>query len=193
MLKTCSIFGSLLLVGCAWCAACRADVSDAENALAKESATCCAATAKDKPTVPQIVEKVKKAAELLNKEGEKAYPKFKGKDSEFIFCGTYIWVHDADGKMLMHPIKPAMVGTNVIATKDKDGKMFFKEMNSVADKDGEGWVAYKWPKPGTDDSSIKISYVRTAMVDGKKVIVGCGVYDLTMEQVKDALKAADKK
>jgi cytochrome c len=190
MLNRCLILGSVLLLCCAWCTVCHAVVSDAENALAKQSADWCAATAKDKPTVAQIMDKVKKAADLLNKEGKKAFPKFKGKESAFIFGGTYIWVHGDDGTMLMHPIKPAMVGTNVLAIKDKDGKLFFAEMNEVVNKDGDGWVAYKWPKPGTeDDGSVKVSYVRTATVDGKKVIVGCGVYDLTIKEVKTALKA----
>jgi methyl-accepting chemotaxis protein len=155
--------------------------------LSKESAEACAATAKNKPTAVQIVDKVKKAAELLNKEGDKAYPKFKGKDSEFIFGGTYLWVHGADGTMLMHPIKPAMVGTNMLTIKDKDGKYFFEEMNSVVNKDGEGWVSYKWPKPGAEEGAMKVSYVRTATINGKKVIVGCGVYDLSLEEVKAEL------
>ncbi len=190
MLKKSLIVGSMMLGCCAWCAASLAAVSDAENALAKASADACTATAKDTPTVAQIVNKVKAAAELLNKEGENAFPKFKGKDSAFIFGGTYIWVHGADGTMLMHPIKPALVGTDVLTMKDKDGKLFFKEMNDVVNKDGEGWVAYKWPKPGSDEGAVKVSYVRTATVNGKKVIVGCGVYDLTLEQVKADLNAA---
>ena len=71
---------------------------------------------------------VEATAELLNKEGENAFPKFKGKDSTFIFGGTYIWVHRTNGTMLMHPIKPAViVGTDVLTMKDKDGKLFFKK------------------------------------------------------------------
>jgi signal transduction histidine kinase len=189
MLKKLLIVASFIVAICAFCSLSHAGVTDTDNALAKDSADACAATAKDKPTATQIVEKVKAAADLLTKEGEKAYPKFKGKDSEYIFGGTYIWVHSADGVMLMHPIKPSMVGSNVMTIKDKDGKLFFEEMNKVADASGEGWVEYKWPKPGAEDGAIKVSYVRTATVDGKKVIVGCGVYDLSLEQVKTELKA----
>jgi methyl-accepting chemotaxis protein len=96
-------------------------------------------------------------------------------------------VHGADGTMLMHPIKPAMVGTNMLTIKDKDGKYFFEEMNGVVNKDGEGWVSYMWPKPGAEEGALKVSYVRTATVNGKKVIVGCGVYDLSLEEVKAEL------
>ncbi len=59
--------------------------------LAKESEVACAASASTKPTPQMIIDKVDKAAALLQKEGKAAFPKFRGKDSEFIFAGTYIW------------------------------------------------------------------------------------------------------
>lgn len=175
------------MLGCVWSAASYAEVSEAEAVLAKDSEAFCASTAKDKPTVNIIMDKVKQAVALLEKEGAKAFPKFKGKNSEFIFNGTYIWVHSRDGKMLMHPIKPAMVGTDVLAIKDSDGKQFFAEMNAVVDKNGDGWVEYKWPKPGQKDSSVKVSYVHGVTLDGKKAVAGCGVYDLTLKDVEAAL------
>ena len=53
-----------------------------------------------------IREKVDKACDLLTKEGKRAFPKFKGQNSEFIFCGTYIWVHDLQGVMRWSPPSP---------------------------------------------------------------------------------------
>jgi cytochrome c len=193
MSDRCLFVGLILLVCCLSRAAYGANVSDAERSLARQSAERCVATAKTPPAVSEIMSKVKKAVDLLNEEGAEAFPKFKGNQSEFIFSGTYVWIHALDGTSLMHPIKPELVGTNILNLRDKDGKMFIKEMNHVADNEHGAWVAYNWPKPGSDDDSIKVSYVRSATVDGKPVVVGCGVYDLTMEQVKKALKAASCK
>jgi signal transduction histidine kinase len=183
------IMASALMFSFAWNVVSLASVSEADLALAMESEIYCTSTAETPPTAKLIMDKVNQAAELLNKEGSRAYAKFKGKKSEFIFNGTYIWVHGEDGTMLMHPIKPGIIGQNVLKIKDFHGKKFFQAMNDLVEKHGSGWVEYTWPKPGKFVSSVKVSYVRGATVDGTKVVVGCGVYDLTLKNVEGALKA----
>lgn len=153
--------------------------------LAKESEEAAAASAATKPTAEMIVKKVEKAHKLLTEEGEGAYGKFKGKESEFIFAGTYLWIHDMEGVMLMHPIKYKMEGKRLIGLKDVNGKLFFTEMNKLAREKGAGWVAYMWPKPGEKEPSLKVSYVKLCKMKGdKEVVIGCGVYDLPEDQVK---------
>ena len=154
-----------------------------ETALAAESEARAAATAKDSITSDLVLNKVNQAIELLKKEGASALPKFKGKDSEFIFSGTYIWIHDEDGLMVMHPIKPKMVGNSVLGFTDANGKLFFLEMINLVKKSGSGWVDYMWPKPGEKVPSHKISYVKGVTVNGKLWIVGCGVYDFSDAQI----------
>ncbi len=156
--------------------------------LAKESEEACVASESTKPTPQMIVDKVDKAAALLQKEGKAAFPKFKGKDSEFIFAGTYIWVHDMAGVMRMHPVKYKMEGRNYIDLKDSNGKLFFTEMNEVAKTKGAGWVEYMWPKPGEKTPSQKVSYVKLVKVDGEDLVIGCGVYDMSPEEVQKLIK-----
>jgi signal transduction histidine kinase len=163
-------------------AAVLADKSPEE--LSKESEEACTASEKTKPTVQMITEKVNKACELLAKEGKAAFSKFKGKDSEFIFAGTYIWIHDMNGIMLMHPIKFKLDGQNVTGLKDTAGKFLFVEMNKVCKEKGAGWVDYMWPKPGEKDPSRKVSYVKLVKTpDGQELVAGCGVYDLPTAEV----------
>ena len=132
-LKLCSVMVAALVVVAfaqAWAAT--------PEELAKESEAKCVATAKDKPTAETIMAKVNKAAALLEKDGDAALPKFQGKDSEFIFSGTYIWIHDLQPVMLMHPIKHQLNGKN-IATGFKlpDGRELFVMMNKdLARKNG---------------------------------------------------------
>ncbi len=157
--------------------------------LQKETVAACTASAKDKITIDKIIEMVNKACVLLEKEGTAGFPKFKGKDSEFLFCGTYIWVNDLKGVMRMHPAIPQMEGMDLLNVKDAQGKRLFVEFNKVAKEKGAGWVDYWWPKPGAVDPSRKLSYVKLCKVQGADMVVGCGVYDLPDEQVDKLLMA----
>jgi cytochrome c len=149
-------------------------------ALAAESEAYCTSTIKERPTPPDvIVSKVKEAAALLEKEGPAAFPKFSGKESPFIYEGTYIWIHTlADAEMLVHPIKNKMVGNKLVGLKDTNGKRFFVVMNDLVREKGEGWVEYFWPKPGTQESVRKISFVKKCkMSNGVEVVLGSGIYN----------------
>ncbi len=144
----------------------------------KESLAKCKATATDKPTKAILESKVKEAAELLKNEGRAAFPKFHGKDSPFLFCGTYVWIHDLEGFMRTHPIKPKMAsGKAMLFLKDKKGNKLFVGMNKIARETGEGWYEYVWPKPGEKEASPKLSYVKlTTTPEGDQLVVGSGVY-----------------
>ena len=97
----------------------------------------------------------------------------------------YLWVHNLDGEMVHHPIKPSLDGKNVLDIKDPDGKQLFKEMNELVKKDGEGFVSYKWPKPGFKTPQDKISYVKLFKPWGW--VLGSGVYlESTEKQFKQA-------
>lgn len=147
--------------------------------LAAESEAYVKSTAKETPTAPEaIIAKVDEACALLKKEGPAAFPKFKGKDSPFLFEGTYIWIHSLkETKMLMHPIKFKMEGNELIGLKDEKGKRFFVAMNNVANETGQGWVEYYWPVPGTKDIVRKVSYIKKCtMADSVDVVIGCGIY-----------------
>lgn len=161
-------------------------IAQSPAALAAESEAYCVSTRKDRPTPPDlIVSKVADACSLLQKEGTRAFSKFKGKGSPYIFDGTYIWIHSMENAtMLMHPIKYQMEGNKLIRLKDKNGKRFFVVMNNLIREKDEGWVAYIWPEPGTNKFIRKVSYVkgcRTA--DGVDVVLGCGVYNGNKEDL----------
>lgn len=159
----------------------------ASAALAKESEDYSASTInKDRSTPPEtIIAKVNEACALLEKEGPAAFPKFSGKGSAFLYEGTYIWIHSlAESKMLMHPIKYKMVGNEMVGLKDAKGKRFFVVMNNLVKEKGEGWVEYYWPKPGTEDSVRKISFVKKCKLsDGTEVVVGSGLVKFSDAEV----------
>ncbi len=169
--------------------ACAAMAQDDPAALAAESAEYCNSTAKDGMTSPTVIQdKVAVACAVLEKEGAEAFVKFQGADSEFLYAGTYMWIHSLDdGTMLMHPMKYKLNGKNIISLKDKKGKRFFATMNKAVKADGDGWVEYYWPKPGTNEIVRKISYVQgCTLPDGPNGVVGSGLYrddDSTVESL----------
>ncbi|MCP4547411.1 MAG: hypothetical protein GY835_13215 [bacterium] len=159
--------------------ACMALATD-PAATAAESEAYCKTTATKEATSPNvIIAKVEAGCKLLEKEGLAALPKFCGKDSEFIFNGTYIWIHTlADVTMIQHPIKYKMNGNKYQNLRDKKGKKFFQVMNEVVVAEGSGWVDYYWPKPGTSEIIHKVSYVRGCKLpDGTEIVLGCGLYN----------------
>jgi methyl-accepting chemotaxis protein len=86
----------------------------------------------------------------------------------------YFWVNDMQPRMVMHPMKPEMNGTDISGFKDPNGKALFVDMVGVVKKDGAGFVAYEWPKPGVDKPQPKLSYVTGFAPWGW--VIGTGVY-----------------
>ena len=128
----------------------------------------------DPITPDQIIARVEKAAKLVKAEGISSMDKFRGK-SEFTGNGTYIWIHNLKGEMIMHPMKYKLDGRPILGVKDPNGKRLFSAMNSLCKKSGAGWVDYMWAKPGSNKPVQKISYVKLVKGD-RDYVIGCGIY-----------------
>lgn len=88
--------------------------------------------------------------------------------------GEYFWVNDLQGKMLMHAVKPALDGKDVLGVKDKNGVALFQNMVDVVKSDGSGFVEYLWPKPGFEKPVAKVSFVQGVPSWGW--VIGSGIY-----------------
>ncbi|CAN7470418.1 methyl-accepting chemotaxis protein [Pararhizobium sp. LjRoot238] len=86
----------------------------------------------------------------------------------------YFWINDMHPKMVMHPIKPAMNGSDLTENKDPNGKHLFIEFVKTVQTDGKGFVDYYWPKPGAEEPVLKYSHVAGFKPWGW--VVGTGVY-----------------
>lgn len=87
---------------------------------------------------------------------------------------NYFWINDLRPVMVMHPTKPQLDGTDLSGFKDPTGKALFMEMAATVRKSGAGFVAYKWPRPGSDKPVSKLSYVKGFAPWGW--VVGTGIY-----------------
>jgi len=104
---------------------------------------------------------VQKAAAFASKNGEdKLVAEVNKKDGPFNQGDLYVVIFDKTGTVLAHPVTPSLVGKNRVAEPDVDGKMFHKEIVEVADKQGTGWVTYKYKNPTNGEIQQKTSYVK---------------------------------
>jgi len=136
---------------------------------------------------PQLCkDKVLAAAKLLEAEGDAALAKIKDPNGEFRFADGkgYIWIHNLDLSMVMHPIKPSLDGKPLGDMRDVNGVYLFVAMNETVEEFGKGWIPYAWPKPGEKESSPKISYCILVTHGDKDYVAGAGMYDVTAEDIK---------
>ncbi|TMO64463.1 methyl-accepting chemotaxis protein [Pseudoalteromonas aurantia] len=99
---------------------------------------------------------------------------------------NYFWVNDFNPTMIMHPLKPQLDGNSLVNSKDPDGTRLFVEMVNVVKKQGEGFVPYKWPKPGAQTPVDKISFVKG--FTPWQWIIGSGVYLDTIDAAFSELR-----
>jgi signal transduction histidine kinase len=78
-------------------------------------------------------EEAKSAVLKMCKEIEKKGEAAKEEIQKYRFCGdNYVWVQDNDVKMVIHPIKPKLNGSDLKPNKDEDGKFLFVEFDKKA-------------------------------------------------------------
>jgi len=73
-----------------------------------------------------------------------------------------------------HPYALHLVGEDLGAFRDNHGNFFLFQFLKIALEDGAGWSEYWWPKPGTEEFSLKKAYVMK--VPGKSMYIGGGFY-----------------
>ncbi len=86
----------------------------------------------------------------------------------------YYWINDMHPKMVMHPIRPEMNGSDLSTYKDPNGNLLFVDFVNTVKKDGSGFVGYEWPKPGFDKPQPKLSFV--VGFAPWNWVIGTGVY-----------------
>jgi two-component system NarL family sensor kinase len=97
----------------------------------------------------------------------------------------YFFVYDLDGRNLMHPRQPELIGRNLWNLHDQFGAPTIQNLVAVA-KSGGGLVRYNWAKPSTGVSSPKLGYV--VLIPDWGWMMGSGLY---LDDVDAALAKVD--
>ncbi|HYN14692.1 MAG TPA: cache domain-containing protein [Terriglobales bacterium] len=139
------------------------------------------ATAEEKATPQEIINKVQEAASVLAKSAEAkparaALEQFDQKQGPWVWKDTYIFVVDCGQAIIAaHPMNPELIGKEALSLLDTKGHPFFWQVCDALKKPSGIWLQYWWPKPGQKEGSRKISYALRA--GNTPYVVGAGVYD----------------
>jgi len=120
---------------------------------------------------------VNEASKVLLKEGkEAAFARFNSKADKFIFLHSYIFIKTIEGIEVLNPFSPQIVGKNIIDLQDVNGKYFVKEELEILKNQDSCWMDYMWPKPGAEEASPKITFVKKVEVERETLVIGAGYY-----------------
>lgn len=121
------------------------------------------AAAADVGTAEEASAMVRKAVAFLKANGkEKTLAEVSNAKGQFVDRDLYISVYDMNGTVLAHGTNPRLIGKDVTALKDADGKEFIKEILSKAKAGGKGNADYKWPNPVSKEIQAKTVYFEKA-------------------------------
>ncbi|RCK20675.1 methyl-accepting chemotaxis protein [Thalassospira lucentensis] len=103
---------------------------------------------------------------------------------------NYFFVFDYTPVVLIHDIKPDLVGKNLIDAKDGAGKFHYREFARVAKEDGQGFVDYTYKVPNGDATRPKLSFVKAFKPWGWIVATGIYIDDVNAVFMKSLMVMA---
>jgi signal transduction histidine kinase len=116
---------------------------------------------------------VSSAVTLIQKKGiAEGIKAISDSGGEYVNGELYVFAYDTSGTMVAHPKNPKLIGKNLINVPDVDGKLFRKDIITIALTKKTGWVDYKYKNPGNGKIEDKTTYVALA----GSIIVCCGIY-----------------
>lgn len=137
-------------------------------------------------TLQQVMNRVFSELESIEKEKDLSFEEKQQKAKDFIKIvrwgpekKDYFWINDDQGKMLMDPYVPDLVGKDLSDFKDQNGKKVFVEFIKICREKEQGFIDYFWPRYEGKKPVQKVSLVRLFKPWGW--ILGTGVYLDTIE------------
>ena len=113
--------------------------------------------------VTNVVSKIM-ASEYPSSDFNKQYP------------DNYLFVYNTNVELVAH-ITPRIIGKSLKGVPDIDGYKFRDDIIEKAQKEGSGWVVYKYREPSTNAIGKKKTYFKGAKAsDGRFLVVCSGKY-----------------
>lgn len=97
----------------------------------------------------------------------------------------YFFLYNLEGKNLMHPRQPQLMGRDLWDLRDANGSPTIQRLTAQA-KAGGGYVRYAWEKPSSGQIAPKLGYVM--MLERWGWMLGTGIY---LDDVDAALTKID--
>ncbi|GGI69774.1 methyl-accepting chemotaxis protein [Shewanella gelidii] len=102
---------------------------------------------------------------------------------------NYFWITSPQQKIVMHPTKPSLNGTDASMLKDAKGSYFWREMSEIGKTKGNGFLEYYWLAPQGGEQH-KMSYVASMNEWGWIIGSGILISDIQEQFYRDAATAA---
>lgn len=130
------------------------------------------ASAGDLGSADEAMAMVKKAVSYLEQHGqEQTLAELAKPTGQFVDRDLYVVVHDMNGVVLANSQLPRMVGKDISALQDVDGKAFIKERLQMLNKSSNGWIDFKWPNSVTQKIDTRSAYFMRV----NKLVFTCGI------------------
>ncbi|URI07129.1 cache domain-containing protein [Aquincola tertiaricarbonis] len=145
-------------------------------AVALMTAACFAlpAAAQERGTKEEAKAMADAAFEHIKKVGpQKAYADFTTDKAAWTKKDLYVMVYDSKAMVLAHGGNEKLVGKDMSAVKDGNGKPVVTGLIDLAAKGG-GWYDYDWPDPISKKMMAKSTYARKQ--PNGEGFVGVGIY-----------------
>ncbi len=144
------------------------------------------ANAGENATAREVIEKVRDAAAMLARDGERGIATIADPASPFMWKDTYVFVVDCEAdRVLANPAFPKRVGGDIKQHTDYSGYRYGPVLCETAMRANGGWIEYQWAPAGGDTGQRKVSYV--VSVPGRPYQVGAGIYNAqrSLEELSD--------
>jgi len=124
-------------------------------------------------TSDEAVDMVKKAVASLHKNGRhKTFADVSSKTGPYTDRDLYVAIYDMHGKNVTHGANPALIGKDLIDSKDGAGSLYVRDRIEIMKNNDTGWQNYAFLSPITKQIEPKAMYLEKF----EDLIVGCGIY-----------------
>lgn len=121
-----------------------------------------------------VLELVGRAIDLVEQRGaEAAFRRIMERGGGFVRGDLYVFVLDAEGRIVANGGAPESVGTNALEARDQNGRYFVREILRRAYSVGDGWIRYRWYSPCNGKWLGKQVYFKRS----GRYVVCAGFYD----------------
>ncbi|HEX3019823.1 MAG TPA: cache domain-containing protein [Chitinispirillaceae bacterium] len=120
----------------------------------------------------KAVDLVKKAAQFMSLYGKDGcMEELRKNNGRFCKGELYVFAYDTTGIMVAHPKNHRLIGVNLTDVPDMDGKLYRKEILTLAKDKGCGWVDYKFKNTEKSEIEFKAAYIEKS----GGLVLCCGI------------------
>jgi len=124
-------------------------------------------------TAEEAIRLVQNAVESLKSKGrDKTFADVNSKFGPYTDRDLYVAIYDTSGKNVAHGANTALIGKDLIDSKDGAGNLYVKERLEIMKKNDKGWQNYAFLNPISKQIEPKAMYLEKF----GDLIIGCGIY-----------------